>query len=102
MSLGDVALFKSAGGKRFTCHRILATKGRNARFGFRGDAFTAPLEWVDAGQLIGRAIERDGFPVATAFLRGKGLMHAWVRWGLARSRMALGRWRKRWINLPRR
>lgn len=96
--IGDIVLYRSNIG-RLVCHRLLARRG-TARFGFRGDAFTCPLEWVEASRLLGKAIRRDGARIDTPVQRWSGLAQAWWRWSLGRTRIRMGSWKRRLFTRP--
>ncbi len=101
LRLGDIALYKSAGGNRFTCHRILSRRASQTtvHFGFRGDACTAPLEWVESSRIIGKAVEQNGQPFSTPRRRWKGFLRARAR-GLIATALLLLRTQRRRLSRP--
>lgn len=95
LHLGDIGYYRSAGA-RFACHRLLARRRipDAVILGFRGDAFTSALEWVNTNDVIGIVVEVDGRSIATRSWRWAGLTHAWRKWALARIGVTLGAWRR--------
>lgn len=95
LRLGDIALYRSPD-NRLVCHRLLARRDRakTTLLGFRGDAFTVPLEWVDEKAVLGRAIQRDEVMLDRVTRRWAGWIYAWQRWLTARARIKLGAWRR--------
>lgn len=95
--LGDVVLYETPDG-RTVCHRLLArrhTRQSGPTLGFRGDAFTAPLEWIPGTGVIGKAMACDLTRLDNGFNRWAGWFHAWGYWMISRARIKLGGWRRR-------
>lgn len=96
LRLGDVALYRSPDG-RLICHRLLARRriAGTTKLGFRGDAFTIPLEWIEATGIMAKAVQRGGVRLDRPARRWAGWLYAWGRWIISRTRIKLGSWRRR-------
>lgn len=100
LELGDVIFYQS-GANHFTCHRLLARRPSPGGiiFGFRGDAYTTPLKWVESSCILGKATHLDTQRLDTIGRRWHALVRAWFRQAKARTGITLGAWRRR-MGLP--